>query len=77
MNRTSPDNLTGSPTIGGKDYEAVSDDIPLQSGAELLVYVNGPDNIQMDDLGTTVSISVFTNNAQYIKEVNVESLTSQ
>jgi flagellin-like protein len=77
MNRTSPANLAGSPTIGGKNYTAVTDDIPLQSGAELLVYVDGPDNIQMDDLGTTVSVSVFTNNAQYIKEVNVESLTSQ
>jgi len=31
----------------------------------------------VDDIGTTVSINVFTNNAQYITETNVESATSQ
>jgi len=39
--------------------------------------VKSPDNIQQDDIGTTVSISVTTNNAQYINECNVESATDQ
>jgi len=52
-------------------------DIPLISSGVLLIYIKSPDNIQVDDIGTTVSINVFTNNAQYITETNVESATSQ
>jgi len=78
INVTSYDLLTGvSVPIDGNTYDQATDDIPLVSGGELLVYVAGPDNIQLDDLGTTVAISVFTNNAQYITEVNVESATPQ
>ncbi len=35
------------------------------------------DNIQVADIGTSVSIAVFTNNAQYIIETNVESAPTQ
>ena len=58
-------------------FSSVSDDIPLASGGELLVYIKDPDNVQVDDIGTTISISVHTNNAQYITETNVESATTQ
>jgi flagellin-like protein len=78
INVTSYALLTGpSVDLYGKTYNMSTDDIPLISGGELLVYIAGPDNIQLDDLGTTVAISVFTNNAQYITEVNVESATPQ
>lgn len=78
INVTSYARLTGSSvTIEGRTYNQSTDDLPLISGAELLVYIKGPDNVQMDDLGTTVAIAAFTNNAQYITEVNVESATSQ
>jgi len=58
-------------------YTNVTGDIPLQSGSELLVYIQGPDNVQLNDIGTAISISVYTNNANYITEVNVESATTQ
>lgn len=77
LNVTSYALLTGSPIISGENYTQAADDIPLISGGELLVYVKGPGNIQLDDLGTTVSLSIHTNNAQYITECNVESGTSQ
>ena len=78
VNVTSYANLSGNwVTVDNKDYNMSTDDIPLISGGELLVYIAGPDNIQMDDIGTTVSIAVSTNNAQYITEVNVECATSQ
>jgi flagellin-like protein len=77
INVTNPTTLIDGVMIGSYTYDQATDDIPLISGGELLVYVANPDNIQMDDLGTTVAISVFTNNAQYITEVNVESLTPQ
>lgn len=75
LNVTSYANLVGSPTIDGRAYTAASDDLPLPSGAELLVYIAGPDNVQLDDIGTAVSMSVYTSNANFITEVNVESAT--
>jgi flagellin-like protein len=77
MNITSYSGLVDGVTIDGNVYSQASADIPLISGGELLVYIVDPDNIQLDDIGTSVSMSVSTNNAQYITEVNVESATTQ
>jgi len=78
MNITVYSGLIDSVSIDGKTYtNATATDVPLISGGELLVYIKDPDNIQLDDIGTTVSMSVHTNNAQYITEVNVESATTQ
>lgn len=62
-------------TIDGRNYTQASADIPLASGRDLLLYIKGPDNVQVDDIGTTVSISMFTINAQYVTECNVKSAT--
>jgi len=78
LNITAYSGLAGSGVvIDGNTYNQSSADIPLISGGELLVYIVDPDNIQLDDIGTSVSMSVSTNNAQYITEVNVESATTQ
>ena len=78
LNRTSSSGLTGAAVqIDGNWYNQSTADIPLISGGEIFVYIAGPDNVQMDDIGTTVSISIFTANAQYITECNVESGTDQ
>jgi flagellin-like protein len=78
MNITSVDGLTGaSVTIDGKVFNQSTADIPLISGGELLAYIKNPGNIQLDDIGSTVSMSVYTSNAQYITEVNVKSGTTQ
>jgi hypothetical protein len=74
LNVTSYDNLIGaSVAIDGKTYTRADSDLPLVSGGELLVYIKGPDNVQLDDIGTTVSFSLFTGLSQYITECNVES----
>ena len=70
-------NMTGGFTHETRIYDTVTDDIPLVSGGEILVYIMDPDNIQIDDIGTSVSLSIHTNNAQYITECNVESATTQ
>jgi len=49
-----------------------TDDVPMASSGNLIVYIDSPDNIQLEDIGTTVSIAVFSMNGQWIKEVNVE-----
>jgi hypothetical protein len=78
MNRTTYEDFDAAfETIDGNVYNQSTADIPLISGGELLVYIVSPDNVQMDDIGTTISISIFTANAQYITECNVESGTDQ
>jgi len=78
VNVTSYARLTGpSVIIDGNNYTQAVSDVPLISGGEVIVYVKGPENISLNDLGTTVSISCTTNNAEYITEINVESATEQ
>lgn len=76
LNVTSYSSLSGaSATIDGKVYTQASSDMPLISGGALLVYIKGPGNVDVNDIGTTVSFSVFTGLSQYITECNVQSAT--
>ncbi len=47
------------------------DDLILRSGWSMIVYVTNPDSISVNDIGVTVSFTVFTANAQWNKECNV------
>ena len=70
--------LTGSSvTISGKLYNQASRDIELISGGEILFYIKDPGYIGIDDIGTTSNIKVYTNNAEYVTEINIESATNQ
>ena len=74
LNVTSYDRLMGlNATIDGRTYSQASDDIPVTSGEVLLFYIKGPDNINLDDVGTTVSVAAYTINGPYIVECNVGS----
>jgi flagellin-like protein len=78
LNRTSYAHLTGpSVTIDELVFNQSTSDIPLISSGVILFYIKGPSNIRLEDVGTTVNLLLYTNNAQYITEVNVESATSQ
>jgi hypothetical protein len=63
--------------IGGANYtfhEGVAGkDITLKSGQTMIVYIDQPDSIALNDVGTTVGITVFSANAQYYKEANVQA----
>ncbi|MDH5389890.1 MAG: hypothetical protein OEX10_01890 [Candidatus Bathyarchaeota archaeon] len=48
-------------------------DLSLKSGECLVVYIQNPGSISVEDIGTTCSMTVFTASAQYKVEVNVES----
>jgi len=50
-----------------------SDDLILKSGWSMIVYITNPDHVSVSDIGVTVGITVFTANAQYYKEANVEA----
>jgi len=57
--------FTNASTTGG--------DIELPSGGILVVYIANPDSVTSNDVGTTISMTVYTVNAEYIEECNVES----
>jgi hypothetical protein len=65
----------GTITIGTTDYtfEQASDDLILKSGWTMIVYVANPDHVSVGDIGVTIGVNVFTANAQYYKECNVEA----
>jgi len=78
LNRTSYASLTGSgTTIDGVNYNRSRGNLPLITSGSIIFYARGPGNVQTDDVGTTIDLSIYTNNAQYITECNVESATNQ
>jgi len=72
-------NLTegGIVNIGNTSYilAQASDDLILKSGWSMIVYIENPDHISVSDIGVTVGVMIFTANAQYYKETNVEAAT--
>ncbi len=67
--------LPSSVTVGSTSYDLVtaSSDVILQSGWSMIVYMTNPDHVSVSDIGVTVGINIFTANAQYYKEANVEA----
>ena len=63
--------------IGSYNYTQASGDVPLPSGGELLVYIKDPDNVQVDDIGTAIEMSVQTSRAQYISVCNARASATQ
>ena len=64
-------------SIGGSDYNftVAEDDLILRSGYTMLIYIENPDSISINDIGLTVSIEIFTAQAMYYRESNVQAVT--
>ena len=45
----------------------------LASGFTTVVYLNSPDSVTINDIGLTVAFTVFTSQAMYYKETNVNA----
>ncbi|MCS7115602.1 MAG: hypothetical protein RMJ15_06160 [Nitrososphaerota archaeon] len=56
-----------------ENFTQANNDLTLKSGWTLVVYIHNPDSISSNDVGRTIGITVFTVNAQYYVEVNVEA----
>ena len=70
--------LASSVTIGSTSYaltQGSTDDLILQSGDSMIIYILNPDHITVNDIGVTVGVTLFTANAQYYKESNVQAST--
>jgi len=72
---TQPTGATYSHLIQGasRTLSQATDDITLKSGWTLVIYVNSPDSVGQNDVGTPVEVTVFTANAHWTQEVNVEA----
>ncbi|MGQ9544936.1 MAG: hypothetical protein ACUVQX_04035 [Candidatus Bathycorpusculaceae bacterium] len=56
-----------------RTFRQADDDLTLKSGWTVVIYIMNPDSIALNDVGITVGITVFTSNAQYYKEANIEA----
>ena len=63
--------------VSGTNYTltrgVITADLILQSGQSMIVYLSNPDSVSVNDIGVTVGITIFTANAQYYKESNVQA----
>jgi hypothetical protein len=65
----------GDIDIGGTDYafSNTTSDITVRSGYSIIVYIDSPDSISVNDIGLTVGMTVHTSQAMYYKETNVQA----
>jgi FlaG/FlaF family flagellin (archaellin) len=73
-------NTTGTNTVtfdgSERTFAVASSDLVLQSGYTLLLYIVNPDSITINDIGLTVSITLYTAQAMYYREANVQAVSS-
>jgi hypothetical protein len=65
----------GAYTVGTVDLTIVNaqDSLILKSGYSMLLFINSPDSISINDVGLTVSITLSTAQAMYYVETNVQA----
>jgi hypothetical protein len=73
-------NITGTNTLTFDSTEytftVASSDIVLRSGYTMLIYIVNPDSITINDVGLTVSITLYTAQAMYYRETNVQAVST-
>jgi hypothetical protein len=52
---------------------AATTSLILPSGSTMIIYVNNPDSIGLNDIGLTVSIGIYSAQAVYYSEVNIQA----
>ncbi len=67
----------GSVPANASFWTNTTGDMPLKSSNSILLFVKNPPNIALYDVGTTISMAVYTTNAQWIVETIVESAEVQ
>jgi hypothetical protein len=59
---------------GNSTLTTTSSDLTLPSGQSMIIYISTPDSITINDIGLTAAITLFTSQAMYYKETNVQSV---
>ncbi len=76
LNYTAGATIAADDVFGGIAAEAVAateNSLVLPSGSTMAIYVNSPDSINVQDIGLTVALTVFTSQAMWYKETNVQA----
>jgi hypothetical protein len=62
-------------TVGGNELSlsVAPNDLVLPSGSTMILYIVNPDSITINDIGLTVSITLYTAQAMYYREANVQA----
>jgi hypothetical protein len=70
-----PTGVSYNITVQGasREFDVATDDITLKSGYTMVMYVVNPGSVALNDVGTPVGIAIFSANAQYYKESNVQA----
>ncbi len=58
---------------GTYEFQYASTDLVLRSGYTMLIYIVNPDSITINDIGLTVSVTLYTAQAMYYRESNVQA----
>jgi hypothetical protein len=68
---------TNTVTLGTETYafHTAGSDLVLKSGYTLLLYIVNPDSITINDIGLTVSITLYTAQAMYYREANTQAVS--
>jgi hypothetical protein len=61
--------------VAGTEYDFTysSSNLVLRSGYTMLIYIVNPDSITINDIGLTVSVTLYTAQAMYYREANVQA----
>jgi len=77
LNYTANTVISASDAFGGlagtPQAPATGSNLVLPSGETMVIYINDPDSITVNDVGLTVAITVFSSQAMYYKETNVQA----
>jgi len=64
-------------TVGSSTYKlslgVSGQNLILPAGKSMIVYIVNPDHVSVNDIGVTLGVTVFTADAQYYQECNVEA----
>jgi hypothetical protein len=78
LDQTAPTDLAAGTSVTGFAAPAVlikgSMNLVLPSGQTMVIYVDSPDSVTINDIGLTVAFTVFTSQAMYYKETNVNAI---
>jgi hypothetical protein len=57
------------------NFTLASNDLVLRSGYTMMIYIINPDSITINDIGLTCSITLYTAQAMYYRESNVQAVS--
>jgi hypothetical protein len=76
LNYTTDGTIDATSTFGGlvgTPAQPTGNSLVLPSGETIVVYLTNPGTVSVNDIGVTLAITVFTSQAIYYKETNVEA----